>query len=148
MGIRLQAVRDFVIGNRQVLSDQIERRLGWQLPFVTGATGFIGSHVALLPACEGCGSRFKALDCAGAGYRKARYRVVSGRHSQFDQVRSVMVGCEAVFHVAADYRLWGQESRRNIRNERGRDDKCIAGSASHRAERVITPAALGSGVGT
>jgi dihydroflavonol-4-reductase len=75
--------------------------------FLTGATGFVGSHVA------------QALSDAGADLRLL-VRPTSRRdniaHLQADialgdlrdgvSLRSAMYGCEYLFHVAADYRLW------------------------------------------
>lgn len=75
--------------------------------FVTGATGFVGSHVAEALLQQGAelrllvrpGSRTENID-----FLKAE-RVV-GDLRDFESLRKGMSGCEAVFHVAADYRLW------------------------------------------
>ena len=81
--------------------------------FVTGSTGFLGSHVArrlLAGGVELCllvraSSRTDNIDDLPAE------RVV-GDLRDVDSLRRGMSGCEIVFHVAADYRLWaidGQE---------------------------------------
>ncbi len=76
--------------------------------FVTGATGFLGSHVA------------RALADGGADLRLLVRESSSTRNiDQFQQADRVAVdiadreslkrsmsGCDVVFHVAADYRLW------------------------------------------
>jgi dihydroflavonol-4-reductase len=75
--------------------------------FVTGATGFVGSHVAELLEQQGGelrvlvrkGSRTDNIDFLRADR-------VLGDLRDFDSLRRGMSGCEAVFHVAADYRLW------------------------------------------
>src|SRR6185437_3290380 len=75
--------------------------------FVTGATGFVGSHVAELLEQQGAelrllvrqGSRTDNIDCL-------RAERVLGDLRDFDSLRRGMSGCDAVFHVAADYRLW------------------------------------------
>lgn len=75
--------------------------------FVTGATGFVGSHVAELLQQQGAelrllvrgSSRTENIDSLNAE------RVV-GDICDFESLRRGMSGCEVVFHVAADYRLW------------------------------------------
>jgi dihydroflavonol-4-reductase len=78
--------------------------------FVTGATGFVGSHVAELLCQQGAelrllvrpGTRTDNIDFL-------RAERVQGDLSDFASLRKGMSGCEAVFHVAADYRLWVRE---------------------------------------
>src|SRR5487761_1069874 len=75
--------------------------------FVTGATGFVGSHVA------------RSLDAAGAELRlltrkTSRTDHLQGLHAELvtgdllqpEKLRSAISGCDALVHVAADYRLW------------------------------------------
>ena len=77
--------------------------------FVTGVTGFIGSHVALCLLAKGW--RVRALrrsTVLAPDMGKLEIEWCSGDIRNFDQIHSVMAGCEAVFHVAADYRLWAR----------------------------------------
>src|SRR3954468_17090109 len=75
--------------------------------FVTGATGFVGSHVAELLQQQGAelrllvrtGSRTDNIDFL-------RSDRVAGDLGDFASLQRGMAGCEVVFHVAADYRLW------------------------------------------
>ena len=84
--------------------------------FVTGATGFVGSHVARLLAAQGAelrllmrsGSRSENIDSLGAE------RVV-GDLTDPDSLKKGMQGCEVVFHVAADYRLWVRDPEQMYR---------------------------------
>jgi dihydroflavonol-4-reductase len=75
--------------------------------FLTGATGFLGSHVARVLAEQGAELRLLVRRSSNlrnlegiAGER------VEGDLCQPQQLRPALSGCEAVFHVAADYRLW------------------------------------------
>ncbi len=75
--------------------------------FVTGATGFVGSHVA--ERLEAMGAEVRVLTrktsrSDNLDILKAE-RVV-GDLRDFDSLKKGMAGCEFVFHVAADYRLW------------------------------------------
>lgn len=75
--------------------------------FVTGATGFVGSHVARLLAEQGADLRLLVR----AGSRRENLAglpgdLVVGDLNDSASLRKGMEGCEAVFHMAADYRLW------------------------------------------
>lgn len=75
--------------------------------FVTGATGFVGSHVARLLSEQGADLRLLVR----AGSRRENLAglhadLVVGDLNDPASLRKGMEGCEAVFHVAADYRLW------------------------------------------
>jgi dihydroflavonol-4-reductase len=75
--------------------------------FLTGATGFVGSHVARAYASEGASLRLltrqtSRLD-ALAGLDA---ETVTGDLREPEKLRSALSGCDALVHVAADYRLW------------------------------------------
>jgi dihydroflavonol-4-reductase len=77
------------------------------LAFVTGATGFVGSHVARVLAEQGADLRLlvrSSSDPKNIQTLKAE-RVVGDLRDPASLDRG-MEGCEVVFHVAADYRLW------------------------------------------
>src|SRR5208337_1966736 len=77
------------------------------LAFLTGATGFLGSHVARVLAEQGAELRLlvrptsdlRNLDGLTAD------RVV-GDLRDAASIEKALSGCDVVFHVAADYRLW------------------------------------------
>ena len=75
--------------------------------FVTGATGFVGSHVARALLMRGAELRLlvrKSSVTTNIADLKADQVVGDLRDEA--SLRRGMEGCEAVFHVAADYRLW------------------------------------------
>ncbi|MGO9123422.1 MAG: hopanoid-associated sugar epimerase [Terriglobales bacterium] len=77
------------------------------LAFVTGATGFVGSHVAR--ALAGQGADLRLLVRAGSDTRNIeglKAERVSGDLRDSASIEKAMAGCDSVFHVAADYRLW------------------------------------------
>lgn len=74
---------------------------------VTGATGFVGSAVARRLLAEGLPVR--ALVRGGTDCRNLDglgVEAVDGDLLDEPSLRRAVRGCEAVFHVAADYRLW------------------------------------------
>src|SRR5216684_6978190 len=77
------------------------------LAFVTGATGFLGSHVARVLADNGADMRLLVRSSSNLrnieGLRADR---VLGDLRDPASLDKAMAGCDVVFHVAADYRLW------------------------------------------
>ena len=75
--------------------------------FLTGATGFVGHHVALALAAQGAQLRLlvrKSSNLSNLEGIAGETRV--GDLLEPDSLRPALAGCDAVVHVAADYRLW------------------------------------------
>jgi len=80
--------------------------------FVTGATGFLGSHVARQLLSNGAELRLlvRATSRTENIADLPADRVV-GDLRDVESLRRGMSDCEVVFHVAADYRLWSRDGR-------------------------------------
>src|SRR3974390_1612197 len=80
--------------------------------FVTGATGFLGSHVARQLWSNGAELRLlvRATSRTENIADLPADRVV-GDLRDVESLRRGMSGCEVAFHVAADYRLWSRDGR-------------------------------------
>ena len=75
--------------------------------FVTGATGFVGSHVARLLAEQGAELRLLTRKTSRTHLIDSiPHEHVVGDLTDADSLARGMSGCEFCFHVAADYRLW------------------------------------------
>jgi dihydroflavonol-4-reductase len=75
--------------------------------FLTGATGFIGSHVAQELSRRGAVLRILVRPSSRLeNLRGLAAETVTGDLLQVDALRNAIAGCDAVMHVAADYRLW------------------------------------------
>ena len=80
---------------------------------VTGANGFVGS--AVVQALLGRGSEVRTLVRARSDHRNLHRLPVDIQFGDLldrPSIDRAMAGCDAVFHVAADYRLWVPEPRR------------------------------------
>jgi len=79
---------------------------------VTGANGFIGCHVARALAANG--AQVRALVRRGAdlrGLRGVEYEPAFGDLRDVESVKQAAHGCDEIYHVAADYRLWLLDER-------------------------------------
>jgi len=75
--------------------------------FVTGATGFVGHHVAKALAAEGADLRLLVRKTSNlANLEGIDGETEVGDLAKPDTYASALEGCDAVVHVAADYRLW------------------------------------------
>jgi dihydroflavonol-4-reductase len=77
------------------------------LAFVTGATGFVGSHVARVLHEQGADLRLLVRPTSNPKNIESLHaeRAV-GDLRDAASLEKAMAGCDTVFHVAADYRLW------------------------------------------
>ena len=74
---------------------------------MTGATGFVGNHVAR--ALDSAGAELRILTRKTSNLKSLegiRGDAVQGDLRDTESLRSAVAGCDAVMHVAADYRLW------------------------------------------
>ncbi len=77
------------------------------LAFVTGATGFLGSHVARALAEQGADLRLLVRPTSNLkNLEGLKADTATGNLRDPASLEKAMSGCDAVFHVAADYRLW------------------------------------------
>jgi dihydroflavonol-4-reductase len=75
--------------------------------FITGATGFVGGHVAKAYAAEGASLRLLTRQTSRLdSLAGVDAEMVTGDLREPEKLRSALTGCDALVHVAADYRLW------------------------------------------
>jgi dihydroflavonol-4-reductase len=75
---------------------------------VTGATGFIGWHVARVLSERG--NAVRALVRPQSKLRELDIEPVTGDLRDSESLRRAVASCGVVYHVAADYRLWARDS--------------------------------------
>jgi dihydroflavonol-4-reductase len=80
--------------------------------FLTGSTGFVGSHVARAYAAQNAELRLLTRKSSNlAAIESLTAETVVGDLSQPESLRSAIRGCDALVHVAADYRLWVRDPK-------------------------------------
>lgn len=85
--------------------------------FVTGATGFLGSHVARVVADEGAELRLLVRPTSDLrNISDLNAERVQGDLRDPSSIEKAISGCEVVFHVAADYRLWVRDPEQMYRS--------------------------------
>lgn len=94
------------------------------LAFVTGATGFLGSHVARALAEQGADLRLLVRANSNAkNIDDLKADRLVGDLRDPASLEKGIAGCDVVFHVAADYRLWVRDPeemyRANVEGTRG-----------------------------
>jgi dihydroflavonol-4-reductase len=75
--------------------------------FLTGATGFLGSHVARVLAEQGADLRLLVRPTSNLkNLEGLKAETATGDLRDPASLEKAISGCDTVFHVAADYRLW------------------------------------------
>lgn len=111
--------------------------------FVTGATGFLGSHVACVLANEGADlrllvrstSNLKNLESLKAG--AGGVETATGDLRDPASLEKAMAGCDTVFHVAADYRLWVRDPDEMYRSNVEGTRAILEAARKHGVRRVV-----------
>ena len=87
------------------------------LAFVTGATGFLGSHVARVLADQGADLRLLVRPTSNLkNLEGLKAETATGDLRDAASLEKAMSGCDTVFHVAADYRLWVRDPNEMYRS--------------------------------
>jgi len=108
------------------------------LAFVTGATGFLGSHVARVLAEQGAELRLLVRPTSDLrNIAEVKADRVEGDLRDAASIEKALAGCDVVFHVAADYRLWvrdpGEMYRSNVEGTRS----LLEAARKQRVRRVV-----------
>ena len=108
------------------------------LAFLTGATGFVGSHVAHVLAEQGADLRL--LVRANSNLKNVediKADTVTGDLRDPASLEKGIAGCEVVFHVAADYRLWVRDPEEMYRANVDGTRAILEAARKNRVRRVV-----------
>jgi dihydroflavonol-4-reductase len=117
---------------------------------VTGATGFIGWHVARQLLDRGEPVRALVRDPARSARALAELEgidtgleIVRGDLRDEDSLRSAVEGCGVVYHVAADYRLWARRPEEMYRSNVDGTRNLLAAARKAGVERCVYTSTVG-----
>jgi dihydroflavonol-4-reductase len=108
------------------------------LAFVTGATGFLGSHVARVLAGQGADLRLLVRPTSSLkNLEGLKGDAVTGDLRDPESLEKAMSGCDTVFHVAADYRLWVQNPQEMYRSNVDGTRAILEAARKNNIRRVV-----------
>ncbi len=108
------------------------------LAFVTGATGFVGSHVARALGEQGANLRLLVRPSSALrNIEDLKADRVSGDLRDKASLKKAVAGCDVVFHVAADYRLWVRNPEEMYRSNVEGTRAILEASRENGVRRVV-----------
>ena len=108
---------------------------------VTGASGFLGWHVARCLVERG--HTVRALLREGSRVDDLPVEPVTGDLRDAASLERAAAGCGLVFHVAADYRLWAKDPREIYRSNVEGTRNLLAAAQKAGVERVVYTSTVG-----
>ena len=106
--------------------------------FVTGATGFLGSHVARVLADQGADLRLLVRSTSNLkNLTGLKADTATGDLRDAASLEKAISGCETVFHVAADYRLWVRDPNEMYRSNVGGTRSLLEAARKNGVRRVV-----------
>src|SRR5437773_4539214 len=108
---------------------------------VTGASGFLGWHVARVLVERGLPVR--ALVRPGSRVNGLDVECVTGDLRDPASLERAVAGCELVFHVAADYRLWAKDPGELYRSNVDGTRNLLSAAKRAGVERVVYTSTVG-----
>lgn len=108
------------------------------LAFVTGATGFLGSHVARVLADQGATLRLLVRPTSNLkNLEGLKAETATGDLRDPVSLEKAVAGCDTVFHVAADYRLWVQDPDEMYRSNVDGTRALLEAAQKNGVQRVV-----------
>src|ERR1700687_4456246 len=106
--------------------------------FLTGATGFGGSHVARTLAAEGAGLRLLIRSSSDLrNIQELQAERVVGDLRDAASLKKAVTGCDVIFHVAADYRLWVRDPDEMYRSNVEGTKAILEAAREHKVRWVV-----------
>src|SRR5438477_10436906 len=108
------------------------------LAFVTGATGFVGSHVARALAEHGADVRLLVRPNSNTkNIADLKADLVIGDLRDPVSLEKGIAGCDVIFHVAADYRLWVRDPEEMYRDNVEGTQSFLEAARNNGVRRIV-----------
>lgn len=105
---------------------------------LTGATGFVGSAVARVFVQAGHDVRILVRPTSPRdNVRDLAVECCEGDLRDLDSLRRALSGCDALVHVAADYRLWSKDPHELYRTNVGGTEAIIEAALTAGVRRIV-----------
>jgi dihydroflavonol-4-reductase len=108
---------------------------------VTGASGFLGWHVARVLIERG--HNVRALVRSGSRVDGLKVETVTGDLRDPASLERAVAGCGLLFHVAADYRLWAKDPTELYRSNVDGTRNLLRAAQNAGVERVVYTSTVG-----
>ncbi len=106
--------------------------------FLTGATGFLGSHVARVLAAQGAELRLLVRSTSNLkNLEGLNAETATGDLRDPASLEKAMSGCDTIFHVAADYRLWVRDPEEMYRSNVEGTRAILEAARKNGVQRVV-----------
>src|ERR1700732_1884105 len=113
------------------------------LAFITGAPGFLGTHVARVLAEQGAGLRLLVRPTSNLkNLEGLQAETAKGDLRDAASLETAMSGCEVLFHAAADYRLWVQDPAEMYRSNVEGTRAILEGARKNGVRCVVYPSSV------
>ncbi|MBW4561893.1 MAG: NAD-dependent epimerase/dehydratase family protein [Mojavia pulchra JT2-VF2] len=117
--------------------------------FVTGGTGFVGSHVVRLLLQEGCAVKALVRPSSNLGNLQGLDVEIVKSNLNDPELWQQMLGCQYLFHVAAHYSLWQKDQELlYLHNVEGTRNVLAAAQKAGIERTVYTSSVAAIGVGS
>ena len=116
-----------------------------EITLVTGATGFIGSHVVRRLLLRGDRVRILARNSSRKSNVEAfGCEIAIGDLRDLTSLLRCVQGCRSVYHVAADYRLWAKNPQDIYNNNVGGTRNILSACCEAGVEKVVYTSTVGT----
>jgi dihydroflavonol-4-reductase len=116
-----------------------------EITLVTGATGFIGSHVVRQLLSRGDRVRILARNSSRKSNVEAfGCEIAIGDLKDLTSLLRCVQGCRRIYHVAADYRLWAKNPQDIYNNNVGGTRNLLSACCEARVEKVVYTSTVGT----
>jgi dihydroflavonol-4-reductase len=108
------------------------------LAFITGATGFVGSHIARALSEQGADLRLLVRASSNKkNIADLKADLAIGDLREPASLEKAISGCDIVFHVAADYRLWVRDPQEMYRSNVEGTRTILEAARKNNVRRVV-----------